>query len=54
MEACTAILAKLKPAFSHHPDSKKLLPEITSKLGGDPGKVYFDAPRMRSAYPATI
>jgi hypothetical protein len=51
MEACAQILAKLKPAFIHHPECKKVLPEIIAGLGGDPGKVYFDVPRMRSAYP---
>lgn len=51
MEACAQILAKLKPAFIHHPECKKILPEIIAGLGGDPEKVYFDVPRMRSAYP---
>lgn len=51
MEACAAILAKLKPAFIHHPTCKVLLPQIISELGGDAEKVYFDVPRMRSAYP---
>lgn len=52
MEACSAILAKLKPAFIHHPACKDLLPQIVAELGGDVEKVYFDVPRMRSAYPA--
>jgi hypothetical protein len=52
MEETATILAKLKPAFIHHKDCKRLLPEIISDLGGDPDKVYFDVPRMRSAYPA--
>jgi hypothetical protein len=51
MEECAAILAKLKPEFIHHPDCKVLLPEITTALGGDPEAIYFDVPRMRSAYP---
>jgi hypothetical protein len=51
MEACAAILAKLKPAFIHHPECKVLLPEIIAGLGGDPDKIYFDVPRLRSAYP---
>jgi hypothetical protein len=51
MEACAAILAKLKPAFIHHPECKKILPDIIAGIGGDPDKVYFDVPRMRSAYP---
>jgi len=51
MEETASVLAKLKPAFIHHPDCKRLLPEIIVELGGDPEKTYFDVPRMRSAYP---
>ncbi|HEY7577135.1 MAG TPA: hypothetical protein VH855_06025 [Acetobacteraceae bacterium] len=51
MEECAATLAKLKPAFIHHPKCKSLLPEIIEEHGGDPDKIYFDVPRMRSAYP---
>jgi hypothetical protein len=51
MEEAAAVLAKLKPAFIHHPECKRLLPEIVSELGGDTAKTYFDVPRMRSAYP---
>ena len=51
MEEAAAVLAKLKPAFIHHPDCKRLLPEIIVELGADPAKTYFDVPRMRSAYP---
>jgi hypothetical protein len=51
MEEAAAILGKLKPAFIHHPECKRLLPEIVVELGGDPAKTYFDVPRMRSAYP---
>ncbi len=51
MEECAAVLAKLKPAFIHHPECKKLLPEIIRAVGGDTEQVHFDVPRMRSAYP---
>jgi hypothetical protein len=51
IEDCARILSKLKPAFIHHPDCKVLLPRIIEGLGGDPEKVHFDVPRMRSAYP---
>ncbi|HYZ30950.1 MAG TPA: hypothetical protein VE684_01560 [Crenalkalicoccus sp.] len=51
MEECAAILSKLKPAFIHHPECKRLLPEIIAALGGDPEQMHFDVPRMRSAYP---
>jgi Phytanoyl-CoA dioxygenase (PhyH) len=53
MEDCSAVLAKLKPVFIHHPDCKRLLPQIICSIGGDPDVVYFDVPRLRSAYPTT-
>jgi hypothetical protein len=53
MEDCAAILAKLKPTFIHHPRCKQLLPEIICSIGGDADAVYFDVPRLRSAYPTT-
>lgn len=52
MEECAAALSTLKPAFIHHPECKVLLPEIITALGGDADSVYFDVPRMRSAYPS--
>lgn len=51
MEETASILSKLKPSFIHHPECKRLLPEIVVNLGGDPNKIYFDVPRLRSAYP---
>src|SRR6516225_1625662 len=53
MEECARILASLKPAFIHHPECKRLLPEIISSIGGDLNAIYFDVPRLRSAYPTT-
>jgi hypothetical protein len=53
MEECARILSTVKPAFIHHPECKRLLPEIICSIGGDPNKVYFDVPRLRSAYPTT-
>lgn len=50
-EETAAILAKLKPAFIHHPRCKELIPEILASIGCDLDLVYFDVPRMRSAYP---
>ncbi|HVV66367.1 MAG TPA: hypothetical protein VHC42_12940 [Rhizomicrobium sp.] len=47
-----AILARLKPAFIHHPRCKALLPQILRECGADPDKTYFDVPRLRSAYPS--
>ena len=48
---CAAILAVLKPKFIHHSECKRLLPQLIAELGGDPDKIYFDVPRLRSAYP---
>ena len=52
-EEVAAILGKLKPQFIHHPESKKIIPQIMEERGVDLEKLYFDVPRMRSAYPAT-
>ncbi len=49
-EEVAEILAKLKPQFIHHPECKTLLPKILAEHGCDLEKVYFDVPRMRSAY----
>jgi hypothetical protein len=51
VEACVAILAKLKPEFIHHPRSKALIQALLVELGCDPGDTYFDVPRLRSAMP---
>ncbi|MDX2233269.1 MAG: hypothetical protein NW200_02110 [Hyphomonadaceae bacterium] len=50
-EEVAAVLAVLKPKFIHHPECKRLLPEIMAERGIDLGKLYFDVPRLRSAYP---
>ncbi|MBA2749255.1 MAG: hypothetical protein H0U45_11080 [Tatlockia sp.] len=49
VEEYVAILAKLKPAFIHHPKSKQFLQGILSELGCDLNKTYFDVPRMRTS-----
>lgn len=51
-EEVAAALAKLKPAFIHHPDNKKLIPQLMTEHGIDVDKLYFDVPRLRSAYPS--
>jgi hypothetical protein len=51
-EETAAILSKVKPTFIHHPRCKELIPEILASIGCDPELVYFDVPRMRSAYPS--
>jgi hypothetical protein len=43
------LLGKLKPAFIHHPDSKRHLQNILTEFGCDLSKTYFDVPRMRSS-----
>ncbi len=50
-EECAAILAKLKPAFIHHPRAKEHISGILQDFGCDVHQVYFDVPRMRSAFP---
>lgn len=51
-EEAASILGKLKPAFIHHPECKRLIPLIMQDRGIDLEKLYFDVPRMRSAYPS--
>ncbi|MGH8518785.1 MAG: hypothetical protein ACREUE_15145 [Panacagrimonas sp.] len=51
-EEVAAILAVMKPRFIHHPECKVLVRRILEERGLDPARVYFDLPRMRSAYPA--
>jgi hypothetical protein len=51
-EEVATILGRLKPNFIHHPDCKRLIPQIMREQGVDPERLYFDVPRMRSAYPS--
>ena len=51
-EDVAAILSKMKPEFIHHPTCKALIPQIMKETGVDLEKLYFDVPRMRSAYPS--
>ena len=43
------ILSDLKPRFIHHPECKRLLPELLRQLGCDLDKTYFDVPRLRTS-----
>jgi hypothetical protein len=52
VERYAQILAELKPAFIHHPESKRLIRELLVDLGCDPERTYFDVPRLRSSTPA--
>jgi hypothetical protein len=49
VEEFARVLGEVKPAFIHHPDCKRLIPELLAGWGADPSQVYFDVPRMRSA-----
>jgi len=49
VEEYAAILAKLKPAFIHHPKSKEFIQGILKEMGCDLQKTYFDVPRLRTA-----
>lgn len=51
-EEVAAVLAVLKPKFIHHPECKRLIPRLMAEMGIDLDKLYFDVPRMRSAYPS--
>ena len=49
VERYAAILAQLKPAFIHHPESKRLIRGLLAELGCDPRDTYFDVPRLRTS-----
>jgi hypothetical protein len=49
VEDYAALLAKLKPAFIHHPEAKSCIQSILRDLAFDLGETYFDVPRMRTA-----
>ena len=48
VEEYAAILAKLKPTFINHPQSKHYVQGILRELGCDLDKTYFDVPRLRT------
>lgn len=50
-EEVAQVLSKLKPKFIHHPECKKIIPTIMREMGVDLDRLYFDVPRIRSAYP---
>jgi len=49
VERYAAILAQLKPAFIHHPESKRLIRALLAEFGCDPRETYFDVPRLRTS-----
>ncbi len=48
VEQYVEILAKLKPAFIHHPDAKRHIQAILAEFGCDQEETYFDVPRLRT------
>ena len=50
-EQVAGILSVLKPKFIHHPAAKTYIQGILSELGCDLEEMYFDVPRMRTAFP---
>lgn len=51
-EEVAKILSEVKSNFIHHPECKKLIPLIMEEHGVDLDRLYFDVPRLRSAYPS--
>lgn len=51
-ERTAEILAVLKPKFIHDPRSKQFISQIMAERGIDRENLYFDVPRLRSAYPS--
>lgn len=49
VEKYVEILKRLKPAFIHHPECKRIIPKILSDLGCSVEHTYFDVPRLRTA-----
>ena len=43
------LLGELKPAFIHHPELKRHVPNIVEDFQCDLNKAFFDVPRMRSS-----
>jgi hypothetical protein len=49
VEQFADLLGKLKPAFIHHPESKRHLRTVLQDFGCDLDKTYFDVPRLRTS-----
>src|SRR5262245_48277194 len=45
------LLGRLKPAFTHHPEARRLVVGIFQELGVDVEDTYLDVPKLRTAYP---
>ena len=51
VEKCVEILSVLKPKFIHHPEAKECIQAMLAESGCDLDQVYFDVPRLRTAFP---
>src|SRR5262245_39010290 len=49
VEEYAQLLVKLKPAFIHHPESKRFIQSMLSEFGCDLETTYFDVPKLRSS-----
>lgn len=47
VEKFVAIVAELKPRFTHSAQAKKLLADLIASYGCDPSETYFDLPKLR-------
>jgi len=48
VERYVEILRDLKPRFIHHPECKRLIPDLLDDLGCNLGRTFFDVPRLRT------
>jgi hypothetical protein len=48
VEKFVSIFAPMKPAFIHHPKTKKLIQEMLLEFGCDMENIYLDVPRLRA------
>ena len=46
-----SILGRLKPLFTHHPQSRCFVKRILEEVGVDLGDCHMDVPKLRTAYP---
>ena len=49
VESYAELLKELKPAFIHHPESKRLIQELLGAVGCELEETYFDVPRLRTS-----
>jgi len=46
------MLGRLKPAFTHHAEGRRLVTRILDELGVDLDDCHMDVPKLRTAYPS--